>query len=174
MADAMNVDNNGIFLGNGDGLNSATATSSSSSSSSSNPLACLALNILLRPCHDGAKNEIEQLSAENKTELWSDLTGVETDKFLADEPQEFVNTCLLMLQQYLKRGNGGDGNQNAKVKIPSKQKLAFDIASKLYPSYVYNPKFLLKFLRAERYDIEKSAQRIFLHFDIKMTLFGKW
>ena len=48
---------------------------------------------------------------------------------------------------------------------------AYEKAVQQSPSYVDNIKVMI--LRSERYDIEKSAERIFLHFDIKLTLFGK-
>lgn len=49
---------------------------------------------------------------------------------------------------------------------------AYNKALFLNPSYADSPSFLLMFLRSERFNPIKAAQRVVLHFESKLTLFG--
>ena len=50
---------------------------------------------------------------------------------------------------------------------------AIDLAETKNRSYVEDPKFRLKFLRADRYDARKAAGRFIRFFDFKLELFGE-
>ena len=56
-------------------------------------------------------------------------------------------------------------------KCPHKQ--AYETAKSLSKDYVGDRKFRLKFLRATNYDSKKAANRIAMHFETKLELFGK-
>ena len=50
---------------------------------------------------------------------------------------------------------------------------AFNLAVSLNANYVYNPRFLLMFLRSEHYNINNSMTRLYKHFEMKLELFGE-
>lgn len=52
-------------------------------------------------------------------------------------------------------------------------KNAYLIAKALSPNYVTNEKMRLQFLRAEKHDPKKAAERLVLFFERKMEIFGR-
>lgn len=83
-----------------------------------------------------------------------------------DESEVFVQTCFGQLQAELdtqlcsKRRN--------KVSVE-----AYRQVSTVYPDYVHDPTFRLRFLRSERFDIKLTAEKIIKHFHSKCQLFGE-
>jgi hypothetical protein len=52
------------------------------------------------------------------------------------------------------------------------KKAAYETALVMSPNYVRDPKFRLKFLRADKFDHKNAAQRLVEFFEAKMELFG--
>jgi hypothetical protein len=66
--------------------------------------------------------------------------------------------------------------RDALLKITSKPNAsteALRLAETINPDYLNNRKFLLSFLRAERFDDKKAAERMTRYFDWKLSLFGE-
>ena len=124
----------------------------------SNTLAAVAMRILLCPCHEGAEREIAQLTESQREQMWYDLTGQEGQDQTIDEPQLLIDDCVLKLEHEIHL-------------IADKD--AYEIALKMYPTYVKDRKFLLKFLRAEKFDCNQAAHRLVRHFEEKLSLFGE-
>jgi hypothetical protein len=123
-------------------------------------IVCAALSILLCPPHEGIAREYQELPPTEQNQVWSDLTGSEAATLLqTDEPPEAIHFAIEELAQEID-------------KIPSKQKQAFEMALSHFPDYVNDPSFILRFLRAERFDPGMTAARLVLHFEIKLELFG--
>ena len=150
-------------------------------------LDCVAWNVLLYPCCERARREHLELPEDQQNQIWTDLTGkankvhlqIQYDKVAsvsADEENPIlVQESLLTLQVELEKytntapsGNNDSDNQHE----PSKKASAYNLALERYPSYVKAPSFLLKFLRAERFDVKATSERILLHFKEKLELFG--
>jgi hypothetical protein len=53
-----------------------------------------------------------------------------------------------------------------------KKAAAYNLAVSMSPDYVHNRKFLLMFLRADRFHAKKAAGRVITHFQKKLELFG--
>ena len=52
-------------------------------------------------------------------------------------------------------------------------KRAYTIAERLDPNYVRGRDLCLSFIRCEKFDFQKAALRIILHFHMKLDLFGE-
>lgn len=127
-------------------------------------LQSVAMNILMCPCHERAAREHGELSEEEQKLLWSDLTGIDTNRLFDrkvvvqdEEPETLVQESLIRLQLELDR---------------IENKPAYDQALKRSPEYVTNELFRLKHLRAEKFDCHAAAVRIMWHFEEKLELFG--
>ena len=140
-------------------------------------LECVAWNILLCPTHERAQRDHSELPDEQQKQVWNDLTGSEAKKkqvimarrdgqgrvrmIVNDEMDEstlFVNECLIRLELELHT---------------IEHKPAYDLAVQQAPRYVHNLKFRIKFLRAEKFDCQSAANRMVLHFEMKLELFGR-
>jgi hypothetical protein len=124
-------------------------------------IVCAAMKILLCPPHEGIAREYQELPPTQQNQVWTDLTGSGAATMLqTDEPPEAIQLAILELAQEI-------------VKIPSKQKEAFEMALSRFPDYVNDPSFILRFLRAERFDPGMTAARLVSHFEQKLELFGQ-
>lgn len=110
----------------------------------------------------------EQHSADQR------VTGTaETTKMFAkiDEvqaEQNILNQKFIELEQTIKRLETNLGHA-----ISEDEFEAYRIAREMNPEYVKHPLFTIGFLRAEDYDIEKTARRIFEYLRTKLDLFGR-
>ena len=98
--------------------------------------------------------DLNSMSLQDREEVFFDLHGVSPP---VTETSELIIRSLAELQDSI-----------AKTTI----KPAYELAQASNEEYVKNPKFLLKFLRAERFDVHKAASRLLLFFECKMELFG--
>ncbi|CAJ1962599.1 unnamed protein product [Cylindrotheca closterium] len=123
-------------------------------------MVCAAMCILLCPPHEGIAREYHELPPMQQSEVWNDLTGNQAASNLQqEESPEMIQQAFRALMEQVE-------------KIPDSQKSAFVFAMNTYPQFVLDPAFLLRFLRAERFDPELTAERLVLHFTIKQELFG--
>jgi hypothetical protein len=108
------------------------------------------------PAEAGAMlaKEMNQLSVEEREEVLEDVHGIAP---VVDEPQEFIEACLALLEKEL-------------TNIASK--VAYDLASFMSKEYTSSNKLRLMFLRAESFDAYKAASRMVAFFDEKYNLFG--
>ena len=127
----------------------------------------LAAKIWFCPSSQRAAQELGSLSKEEREQVWADLTGNErisrfqTLDQLADkgEDSKQVAEALLQLEHQL-------------ALVGLEQKQAFLKAKELSPEYVNDPRFRLRFLRAEKFDTKAAAIRVARHFEEKRRLFG--
>jgi hypothetical protein len=101
--------------------------------------------------------EITQLSMEDREKVYYDLHGVSEQ---VSETPEFVRERLLQLQKKLDAAMEEDRME------------AYRKALAMNQEYVQNPKFMLRFLRADGFDVDAAAQRLGKHFVVKLELFG--
>jgi hypothetical protein len=98
--------------------------------------------------------EMNQLSVEEREKVLADIHGISP---VVDEPQEFIDACLALLEKEL-------------TNIPSKA--AYDLASSMSREYTSSNKIRIMFLRAESFDAYKAASHIVRFFEEKYALFG--
>lgn len=146
--------------------------------SSQNLLQCIARNILVCPCHEGAAREFNELPEAAQDEVWNDLTGAEAQTMKAqgkapvEEPQHMVEAALYQLSSELETlaaesSSVGD-DDGGRLRHPGLRMALTD-----FPSYISGDRaFRLKFLRAERFDVAAAAERMAIHFDCKLELWG--
>eukprot|EP00985_Skeletonema_marinoi_P017738 scaffold9803_cov72-Skeletonema_marinoi.AAC.1 len=115
--------------------------------------------------------EFARLSSHEQAHVWNDLTGDEGRRrtFGTDgkeyftkglfEPDDLVGKALKDLDDEIE-------------KLPSDQKGALVKAMQMSKDYV-SSNFRLKFLRAEKFDAHLAAERMALHFEEKLELFGE-
>jgi hypothetical protein len=101
--------------------------------------------------------QMTSLSMEDREKVYYDLHGVSEE---VKETPEMVASSLLQLELELQ-------------KLQLQQKYAYEAAKSMNPSYVQNPEFQLKFLRADLFDAPKAAFRLARHFQNKLELFGR-
>ena len=104
---------------------------------------------------DQAK-EMYELSVEEREKVFDDMHGVAKAQ---EETEKFVKEKIAQLDSALS-------------KLPRNRRKAFDRAVFYKPSIQKDKAFKLMFLRADCYDGSKAAERITLHFDKKLSLFG--
>jgi hypothetical protein len=95
-----------------------------------------------------------ELSLEEREEALHDIHGVGR---VVEETPELVATSLEKL-----------ANEVQLIQ----DKSAYETAVSQSPDFVSNREFQMKFLRAERFDVRKAAQRMVYHFVKKLELFG--
>jgi hypothetical protein len=99
--------------------------------------------------------EFAQLSTADREKVLFDLHGVSAE---VKETPEMIQDSVLLLRKALESTPGTQAYKKA---------LALD------PAYVHNQGFLLKFLRADRFDIPAAAVRLAKFFEFKLDLFGE-
>jgi hypothetical protein len=103
---------------------------------------------------------LNQLSINEREDVYQEMHGVD-DK--VNETPEMLQTSMIALHTELetfKHHNYREG-------------LAFNTAEAMSRKYVHDPFLRIKFLRSEKFDAKKSAERMIKFFDTKMELFGK-
>ena len=98
--------------------------------------------------------EMNKLSVEDREKAFEDVHGIPR---VVDEPQDFIEACLALLETEL-------------TNISSKP--AYDLASSTSKEYTSSKKIRLMFLRAESFDPCNAASRMVRFFDEKYDLFG--
>jgi hypothetical protein len=91
---------------------------------------------------------------EEREKVLEDIHGITP---VVDEPREFIEACLALLEKEL-------------TNIPSKA--AYDLASSMSKEYTSSIKIRLMFLRADSFDPYKAASRMVRFFEEKYALFG--
>jgi hypothetical protein len=105
-------------------------------------------------------NALKQMSLKERERVIHEMHGVAD---VVDEEPGFMAQCLQELLEELV-------NLKSNSNLPS---AAINLAELTDPGFVNNPKFLLKFLRADRNDPRKAAGRMIRYFDWKLSLFGE-
>ena len=103
---------------------------------------------------------LKHMSIADREQATNDVHGISED--IVEDPN-FIQECLNMQREAL-------------VKLKSDSSLpsaAINLAESKDPTYVNNQRFLLKFLRADRYDPKLAAERMIRYFDLKLFLFGE-
>jgi hypothetical protein len=101
--------------------------------------------------------QMTSLSIEDREKVSCDVHGVSEE---VKETPGMVTLSLLQLELELQ-------------KLQLQQKDAYEAAKSMNPTYVENPEFQLRFLRADLFDAPKAALRLARHFKIKLELFGR-
>eukprot|EP00934_Nitzschia_sp_Nitz4_P005336 Nitzschia sp. Nitz4//scaffold60_size111251//36487//38209//NITZ4_004143-RA/size111251-processed-gene-0.22-mRNA-1//1//CDS//3329555552//5326//frame0 len=104
--------------------------------------------------------DLNQLNSEQREKILHDIHGIFGNDVYNDPPQQVVSDKVNELLQIL-------GNR-------SKQNRAhgYSLAVSIKPSYVHNNNFLCMFLRTDDWNPERAANRIVLHFDVKLSIYG--
>jgi hypothetical protein len=98
--------------------------------------------------------EMNQLSVKEREKVLDDVHGIAR---VVDEPQEFIEACLALLDKELNNISN---------------KAAYDLASSMSKEYTSSKTRRLMFLRAESFDPYNAASRMVRFFDEKYELFG--
>jgi hypothetical protein len=98
--------------------------------------------------------DMYHLSVEEREKVLEDVHGIAR---VVDEPKDFIEACLALLEKEL-------------TNISSKA--AYDLASSMSKEYTSSKKIRLMFLRAESFDPFNAASRMVRFFDEKCELFG--
>ena len=138
-------------------------------------LDCVAKNVLICPCHEGAKRDMEALPIEAQVDVWNDLTGAEAvvrrKGLFVEEPASMVEPALQLLSYRLEQLVLQRPKENSS---DEKKFSALRLALQEHPDYcLRDPLFLLKFLRADRFDVEATIERLAIHFQCKLELWGR-
>jgi hypothetical protein len=112
------------------------------------------VRILICPRNERTARELKELSQQDRSEVWNDMTG-RTDLLPLEDPEQVAQSLKLLNKEL--------------IKIPNKQ--AFLQTQAMAPHYVNQKDFRLQFLRAERFDHKLAAVRLVAHFEEKQKLF---
>jgi hypothetical protein len=137
-----------------------------------NALDCIARNILICPCHEGAARDFSELNEADQNQVWDDLTGDEAKRRIFQggkevlpyaeqaEPRALIEEALHLLNIEINT-------------LPASSKIGLEKVMLSAPDYVNDRAFRLKFLRAERLDPQAAAVRMAIHFETKLDIFGE-
>jgi hypothetical protein len=115
---------------------------------------------------DFIADALKQMSLEERDNLYHEIHGVAG---VVDETPDFVEQSLHELQNELvKQLNCPKSKSFFPISVK-----AFQMAQSMSPDFVNNPKFRLRFVRAERFDAPKAAVRMLRYFEMKRKLFGE-
>jgi len=81
---------------------------------------------------------------------------------IIEETPKFVESSLQQLEIELDR-----------IKHTHRKAMAYRMAEEISPSYVQNEELRMKFLRCEKFDIQKTSERYIRYFDCKLYFFGQ-
>ena len=101
-------------------------------------------------------NELNELSLEQREKVYYDVHGVSE---ALEETMECIRKSLQEIDTEISKIH---------------PKAAYDRANEQTenPGYVNDPKFLLKFLRADNFNCKRAAERVVRFLDEKLRLFG--
>jgi hypothetical protein len=97
---------------------------------------------------------ISELSIRERESVFHDLHGVAEP---IDEEPELIAKSLAELDVEI-------------ANTPNRE--AYEQAKRIDPQYVHNLEFRLMFLRADRFDVKRTASRLVRHFATKLEMFG--
>ena len=119
-----------------------------------------------------AVREYYELPPADQQQVWDDMVGKGGTRRVFVQGHELFSFA----QEYEPSSMVRDSLQQLKDtldnKLPANQKVAYEQALAKTPSYVQNQSFLLKFLRAEKFNVMAAAERLTRHFEEKAKLFG--
>eukprot|EP00980_Cylindrotheca_fusiformis_P000419 scaffold102_cov103-Cylindrotheca_fusiformis.AAC.1 len=127
-------------------MNEGCCTNNNNNNNSNEDMVCAAMSILLCPPHEGIAREYQELPPTQQNEVWNDLTGNGSANCLEETP-EFIQAAIIELAYEIQNNN-----------ILNKQ--AFELAMSKSPDFVNDPSFILRFLRAERFNPNLAAIRM--------------
>jgi len=107
-----------------------------------------------------------ELTVEERHEALEDVHGV-ADR-TRDPPDEALEHILTELEQALDKLS-----RSGRMGKPDISATAYKLVKATYPEYVTSHEFRMRILRTERFDVGKTAERIFHHFSWKLKLFGE-
>mmetsp|Transcript_44021 Transcript_44021/g.106748 ORF Transcript_44021/g.106748 Transcript_44021/m.106748 type:complete len:427 (+) Transcript_44021:249-1529(+) len=134
--------------------------------------------------------EYQELPMKEQQQVWLDLSGKNDNTATARRQQEFLRrqeTDPSLLEKHLEyveqalehlirkdREKQDSNNDDSTTNTNTASHVdALRTVMNEHPEYVHDRKFLVKFLRAEKYDATKVASRIAAYFDEKQNLFGR-
>ena len=106
---------------------------------------------------DFIASALKNLTLQEREKIYDDIHGVAD--VIAEEP-EFVEKCIRAIREELDRLRANHRH------------LALHLAESISPAFVNNSKFLLRFLRAERFKPKQAAKRLAAFLELKLELFG--
>ena len=98
--------------------------------------------------------DMNRLSVEEREKVFEDVHGIAR---VLDEPPEFIEACLALLEKELTNISN---------------KVAYDLASSISKEYTSSKERKLMFLRAESFDPCNAASRMVRFFNEKYEMFG--
>ncbi|CAJ1965283.1 unnamed protein product [Cylindrotheca closterium] len=104
-------------------------------------------------------NALNQLSLDERETVYYEMHGVDE---VINETPELVNTSLNLLEIELER-----------IKATHRKANAYKMAEEMSPDFVHDQTLRMKFLRSEKFDAERSAERMIRFFDCKLHFFGQ-
>lgn len=107
--------------------------------------------------------EMSGLSMADREKAYYDVHGVSEE---IQETPEMIAESIDLLRQELMKGEQGMSAASADDEKAYNKAMAMD------SSYVQDPKFLIRFLRADLFNIPAAAVRVKRFFGVKMDLFG--
>lgn len=104
-------------------------------------------------------NALNQLSLDEREAVYYEMHGVAE---ITKETPELVQFSLNQLEAELDR-----------IKHTHPKGSAYKLAEDLSPDYVQDHELRMKFLRCEKFDIQKTSERFIRYFACKLLFFGK-
>ncbi|CAJ1965277.1 unnamed protein product [Cylindrotheca closterium] len=104
-------------------------------------------------------NALNQLSLDERETVYHEMHGV--DEVIKETPK-FVQSSLDRLEMELER-----------IKLTHRRAIAYRMAEEMSPDFVSNQTLRMKFLRCEKFDIQKTSERFLRYFDCKLQFFGR-
>eukprot|EP00526_Cylindrotheca_closterium_P009653 CAMPEP_0113635670 /NCGR_PEP_ID=MMETSP0017_2-20120614/18596_1 /TAXON_ID=2856 /ORGANISM="Cylindrotheca closterium" /LENGTH=424 /DNA_ID=CAMNT_0000546465 /DNA_START=68 /DNA_END=1339 /DNA_ORIENTATION=- /assembly_acc=CAM_ASM_000147 len=104
-------------------------------------------------------NALNQLSLDERETVYYEMHGVDE---IVQETPDLVETSLNRLEFELER-----------IKHTHRKAIAYRMAEEMSPDYVHDQTLRMKFLRSEKFDIQKTSERFIRYFDCKLLFFGK-
>eukprot|EP00526_Cylindrotheca_closterium_P009688 CAMPEP_0113622620 /NCGR_PEP_ID=MMETSP0017_2-20120614/11600_1 /TAXON_ID=2856 /ORGANISM="Cylindrotheca closterium" /LENGTH=420 /DNA_ID=CAMNT_0000532473 /DNA_START=31 /DNA_END=1290 /DNA_ORIENTATION=- /assembly_acc=CAM_ASM_000147 len=104
-------------------------------------------------------NALNQLSLDERETVYYEMHGVDE---IVQETPGLVETSLNRLELELER-----------IKHTHRKAIAYRMAEEMSPEYVQDQTLRMKFLRSEKFDVQKSAERMIRFFDCKLHFFGQ-
>ena len=116
--------------------------------------------------------ELYHLGVQEREDIINEIHGVQSNRAIRETP-EIISEGVQALRDHID-ANIDNPVDNGDSIVPPITKDAYSIGiNELKSDYILTKAFLLKFLRAALFDIEKAAQRYFRYLDLIYELFGK-
>ena len=123
--------------------------------------------ILMNPKHDSSgrtQTELRECDKDTRENVWADFIANPKATIYKlptsdDENIDFIQQCLQQVEYEISNN------------IPQKDKVHYMKARDISPKYVTSQSFIMRFLRADKYDPKATVKRIVKHFQLKYQLF---